>query len=380
MPAVLVAAVLVVVGQLYVVIPLLPSMSLELSISAAASGTLTSSFGLAYAVGFLVLGPLTDRYGSRRVVVAGLVATSLATVLVASAATFYVVLVGRAVQGFVAAALTPAVLTYVARQVPAAQRPLVMAAVVGSALAAALVAQIAAQLIEPALGWRGLFWGGAAVMAVITVAVARVLLPEDRDDTRSLGKAYRELPHVLRDRRSVLLLLAAATLLAAYVAIYTRLEVGPSPVSGGDSTVLLLLRLAALPAVVAMPLLIPRLGRLSVRGRLLGALAVASLAAALCAPAFGLVVLGGSLFVLTAAIALAAPALIGELLGRSEGRVGAASALYSAAVFAGASLGGTIVTVVSSASFAATALCGAAVLLAGGVAAALSLLDERRRP
>lgn len=341
--AAVVLAVLVVVGQLYVVIPLLPDMTRHLAASSVAAGLLSSAFGLAYALGFVVLGPLTDRFGSRRVTLCGLAATAIATAAVAAAPPLTLVLTARVAQGFVASALTPAVLSYAVRRLRPEARVAVTTAIVGSALAAAIVAQLAAQLAAPALGWRGVFWMSTAAVVAVGVLLCVVLRPDDPHPVVSLPTAYRQIPHARRERRLVLLYLAAATLLAAFVALYTALELTrPGP-------------------------------RVAARLRVLVAMTAAATAAAAASFPFGLVWLGAALFVLTGAVAVAAPALVGEVTRRAPGQPGVASALYSAAVFSGASLGGLLGLTLAPVGFAYTALVGSAVLLAGTGAAAVAL-------
>ncbi|MFD0488906.1 MFS transporter [Saccharopolyspora spinosporotrichia] len=76
---------LLVVGQLYAVIPLLPAMARDWGGTHAEMTATSSLFGIAYAVGFLLTGPLSDRFGRRRVVVTGLTAMAVTTLAIAFA-------------------------------------------------------------------------------------------------------------------------------------------------------------------------------------------------------------------------------------------------------------------------------------------------------
>lgn len=75
-------AALVVVGQLYAVLPLMNALAGKFGTSPTTAAWASTTFGFAYAVGMLVAGPLSDAVGRRRVAVAGLLAGAVATALV----------------------------------------------------------------------------------------------------------------------------------------------------------------------------------------------------------------------------------------------------------------------------------------------------------
>ena len=103
----LMACAVLVVGQLYVTIPLVADIVGRFSVPASSAALAGTAFGLAYAVGFLVFGPLSDRYGRQRVILLGLIGTAVSTLLVSLAWNFNILLVSRVLQGFAAASFPP---------------------------------------------------------------------------------------------------------------------------------------------------------------------------------------------------------------------------------------------------------------------------------
>ena len=100
--AVLVPTALLVLMQLYLAIPLTPVVGEALA-SDGAAAALGTAYILAYALGFLIFGPLSDRYGRKVILVPGMTAFALATAALSLAPSMSVVGVLRAVQGLLAA-------------------------------------------------------------------------------------------------------------------------------------------------------------------------------------------------------------------------------------------------------------------------------------
>lgn len=90
------------VGQLYVTIPMVVGIVAGFGVDPANAALIGTAFGIAYAAGFLLLSPLSDRYGRKRMILIGLAATAVATVLVGLATSFGFLLTARAVQGLTA--------------------------------------------------------------------------------------------------------------------------------------------------------------------------------------------------------------------------------------------------------------------------------------
>ena len=90
----LVFAALLVLTQLYAAIPLVASVAVQLG--GNMTFALSTVFGLCYALGFLVWGPLADLHGNKRVMVVGLVALTVFAFACAFAPTVALLAVSRA--------------------------------------------------------------------------------------------------------------------------------------------------------------------------------------------------------------------------------------------------------------------------------------------
>lgn len=122
MPLLMLSALLV-VGQLYVALPLVADVADRWHVTLGQASWVGSAFGFAYAAGFLLLGRLSDRYGRRRILLTSLGAMAMASVAVAASSNFAMLLGMRALQGLAASAFPPAVLALVAEVLPPARRP-----------------------------------------------------------------------------------------------------------------------------------------------------------------------------------------------------------------------------------------------------------------
>ncbi len=87
-----------------IILPAFPQMGAELGLSGAQLGLLLSSFFLTFALGQLVVGPLSDRFGRRSLVLGGLAIFVAGSLIAALAGSLWVLLVGRVTQAMGACA------------------------------------------------------------------------------------------------------------------------------------------------------------------------------------------------------------------------------------------------------------------------------------
>ena len=373
--AVFVLTALLATGQLYGAIPLLPALGDAWQAPQSAMTWFTSAFGFGYATGFLLFGPLSDRYGRRRVIVSGTAATALTTALVAAAPGLPAGIALRVLQGLTTAAFAPAAFAYIAERIEPRRRGLVLSAVISAFLAAAVVGQLLAQAVAGAFGWRAVFLVFAAAFALASTLLARVMSADPPPAaTAPLSRTYRSLPRLLASRRLLPLYAVTPVVLGSFVALYTGLQLSGT---AGDADALLALRAAALPAILALPLAAPVLRRFTSLARTGAALlltATAALLIAVCTPGTPGLALLLNLFV--AGNGLAASGMVETIGGRAgQERAGAVS-VYTFVLFLGGSLGPQAAALLTGSGLAPLAATLAALLLAA--AAVLATLGRRR--
>ncbi len=233
-----------------------------LGLSLAMLGALGGTFALLGAVGGLLAGSLVARAGARRMLVLGLVATVLGTLLAVPSASYAVLLASRAVEGLGFVLITVAGPTVLARQVQATDRSRAMA--LWSCFMPTGIAL--AMLTGPWFGgWRSL-WMAAALASGFIAALVLWAVPRD---TRSPHEAHGTAPSagLAQVWRGPALALATSFLLYSlmFFALFSFLPVLlQQRMQVGATAVGLLAALASAANIagnLAAGALLPRLGR-----------------------------------------------------------------------------------------------------------------------
>ncbi|WP_255583897.1 multidrug effflux MFS transporter [Dietzia sp. ANT_WB102] len=168
-------------------LPGLPLITGEFGVSASTAQLTLTAFLIALGVGQLVIGPLSDRLGRRRLLVLGSVGTLVAAVVCALAPSIWVLLAGRVLQGFFGAAgvvLTKAVVVDVGRGTGVAKAFAMLMAIQS---VAPVIAPLIGGMVVPLGGWRGVFWLLAGLSAVTAVGVWAIVPETLHSDERRSG-------------------------------------------------------------------------------------------------------------------------------------------------------------------------------------------------
>ena len=173
--AILVSTALLILAQLYASIPLLTPVSS--AFQADATFALSLCFSLAYAVGFLIWGPVSDRYGRKRIIAISLSVLTLTTLGCAFAPTLGMLAILRACQGMTAAGFAPVALAYLTESVLPAGRARAIGAMSTAFLAAGIFGQVLASIIALSLGWRW-FFGLCGLIFIGTVSLVLCTMRE----------------------------------------------------------------------------------------------------------------------------------------------------------------------------------------------------------
>ncbi|WP_188195673.1 MFS transporter [Nonomuraea sp. SYSU D8015] len=255
----LVGTALVVLVQLYVAIPLHQFVAADLG-SADVTTALAAGYSFAYALGFLIFGPLSDHYGRRRILVSGLAALTVATLAVSFAPSTGALAVLRAVQGLAAATFAPTALAYLGEALPPPRRASAIGALSVAFLTSGILGQLAA--IAAAAGWRGTFFIGGILLAALTLAAFAVIRePDAGRPHQPLPARYAGLIRFALRPRSLLLAAGHLVVLGGFVGMYNLLGTHLAS-SGLSANEIMLVRAAALPAMLCSLLAGPLAARL----------------------------------------------------------------------------------------------------------------------
>ncbi|MDO9497031.1 MAG: DHA2 family efflux MFS transporter permease subunit, partial [Nocardioides sp.] len=118
----------------------------------------TSAYLLAYAVPVLITGRLGDRYGPKRLYLAGLTVFTLASLWCGLTSTIDGLILARVVQGLGASMMTPQTMAIITRIFPAVRRGKAMALWGATAGVATLVGPILGGVLVDGLGWEWIFF------------------------------------------------------------------------------------------------------------------------------------------------------------------------------------------------------------------------------
>lgn len=187
-----------------IILPAFPDIGRTLAVSPQSLAVTLSAFFIPFALGQLVIGPVSDRRGRKGLMLSGLAVLAIGSIVCALATELEWLIVGRAIQGLGACA--PSVL---ARSII---RDLFEGVTLSRALSFVMVAMAAAPgfsplvggLLSHMVGWRSTFWLVAALTLLLgllySTRIGETHLPTARRDA-FIAATFTSYVQLLGDRR-----------------------------------------------------------------------------------------------------------------------------------------------------------------------------------
>ena len=201
-------------------LPAIPDMPAYFNTSEAVVNLMLVGFFFFMAVGMLLLGPLSDKYGRKKVLVASLLVFAGCSALCSFAVNIWMLVALRVIQGLGGGGMVSIGTALVKDCFEGDMRAKVLVAAMAIGVVAPMFAPVLGAFILTFTTWQGTFVAQAVVaLCALPLALRLVepLAPEDRV-TESLGRTLGRLVVVGRNKNFIFLLLCCALCSAPYMA------------------------------------------------------------------------------------------------------------------------------------------------------------------
>ena len=185
--------------DLFVVSPLLPSISQEFEISSAFTGWMVTVFAVTYAISAPFFGWLSDKKGRGILITWGLLLFVFSHAFSALASSFSWLIISRVFAGLSVASITPLIYAIIGDIAPPDRRGIWLSIVVSGHLMALCAGAPLGTLLEHFVGWRSVFFAMAAIgatLAVVNFKTWRTIPKKHIDKNLMQGNIFRILGSV----------------------------------------------------------------------------------------------------------------------------------------------------------------------------------------
>lgn len=210
--------------SMYITIPLTSVFSEEFQITLDQTSWIGSSFSLCYALGCLLYGPISDKYGRKVLMVTSISVLTAVTFMIGFVHSYHALVFLRAVQGLVAAAFAPISLVYAGEMFPPNKRVTVVGFISTGLLMAGIIGQIFSGLINQLLGWNAIFFILGIVYLFSAVLVIIALPKEDLPKSNEhIWSKFKQIKLLFHQPQLLLCFAVTFMLLFTLVGMYTIL-------------------------------------------------------------------------------------------------------------------------------------------------------------
>lgn len=177
-------------------LPSLPDMSTYFGSSSAITNLTLSAFFLFYAAGILFWGPLSDKYGRRKILIVGSLIYMLSSIACALSVNIYFLIAARIVQAIGAGGITSVSLAIIKDSFSGKRRETILAICQSISGLAPMLAPVIGAMILKFTNWRGAFWALALISLanfIMALLFQETLKEENRYHGTLLGSIGRLL-------------------------------------------------------------------------------------------------------------------------------------------------------------------------------------------
>jgi predicted MFS family arabinose efflux permease len=180
--------------------PLLPVIAKDLGTTAGHAGIIVTTYSLAAAAFALLVGPVSDRVGRKKVLVSGLALFTGASFLTYHVSSFSALVIVRALTGFAAGTLSTCALSFAGDYYPYELRGRAMGVLSMGYFVAFVVGVPAGAIAASRLGWHWVF-GCLSLTSAIMFGIALLGLPSDGSRLHLVGRRASIFEHFRKTDR-----------------------------------------------------------------------------------------------------------------------------------------------------------------------------------
>ncbi|OIJ14608.1 hypothetical protein BKP35_06045 [Anaerobacillus arseniciselenatis] len=336
---------LLIVSNLYIMIPLLENVSDTYTISTSEASLSISVFSFFYACGLIFFGTLSERFGLKETICSGLAMLIILMLACFFINSFLLFIILRGIQGFWAASFAPVSFIYVLNVLEEKHQTITIAVINTGFLSAGVFGQLLSSTVNIVFSWQAIFATLALLYFVLLIyAIKKLPRPSKSNHPKSIGniiKVLAKLPFQPRLKRFYFI---TFTILLSFVAYYTALESYFTHELQLSATNALMIRgfgLVGLLLTIFFEKITNRIGYVNavIAGLTLQLIGLA------CSVSQNIYVITLGSMIFVAGVAIVIPAII-QLIGKNgAGQRTYAISLYSFILLLGASVGSTIILI-----------------------------------
>jgi predicted MFS family arabinose efflux permease len=182
------------VSDTQLVAPLLPLIARDLGTTPGHAGIIVTTYSLAAAAFALIVGPLSDRVGRKKILISGLVLFTLTSFFTYHVSTFTALIILRSVTGLSAGTLSTCALSFAGDYYPYHQRGRAMGVLSMGYFVAFVVGVPAGALAAARLGWHWVF-ACFSIGSALVFVIALVGLPGDPSRSTPRRSRFSAIDH-----------------------------------------------------------------------------------------------------------------------------------------------------------------------------------------